>query len=443
MEYFQLALGIIGLLWIVLLIVRFSSFRRARRHRRATAPALKMSIKSGLDDWDLAIQPPPRAIAASRAEERLANLRSFCAERNFTFPETITSDSPLLREEFLESPPGFKEPIRGNFLDSRSARCGQMARLVWQSRSPELTLGERVSDVIVALHRDLSYYRNLDSVPDPHPHPSYPTLRIERLPEGMVRNGIFPWIVVIDTDRADIYREQLFAIKDWLGIGVAFANRLREVSLFEGCEVPGSAEGRVGGRILSSSIDYLVTCSHVISSECPVLTHRTYPARDGNEPDAALISEGGFCFITPSLQRMCRPATFDQTREFTMNKAPVEKSHPRSDSRRGFIRNRANGFDMNGTYHRFPHIEILPRLTPMGRIAIPFRDRGFSNPGDSGCWVMDVESDCWFGMIVGGDEHFLSTFAVEAEPLMDFFRLLLQQPEFARRFEAYTFPRED
>ena len=212
-------------------------------------------------------------------------------------------------------------------------------------------------------------------------------------------------------------------MSDYLGIAVAFGPP-RKVRLYGACQVGLGSEGVAGGCIKTDKGLYQVTCSHVLSQNCASLVVRSNVVSDGHEPDAALISHGNPCFRCPPYRINCICATESDIQKQIQNRFSVIKRHPDCNKHEGLIRNRAHSFDIDGVFHRFPHLEIIPKLEKIGPIILPVWDRAFSKPGDSGAWVMDSASDLWFGMVVGGDEYFLSTFAAEAEPLSLYFKLL-------------------
>jgi hypothetical protein len=119
----------------------------------------------------------------------------------------------------------------------------------------------------------------------------------------------------------------------------------------------------------------------------------------------------------------CECVSNEELDRLILERKPVHKRSPECNNRTGFVRNRAHGFNIDGVFHRFPHLEIFPVLTGIESIRIPLWNRAFSRGGDSGSWVFAENTDKWLGMVVGGDEYFLSTFVAESAPLLDYFRL--------------------
>ena len=374
----------------------------------------EFDYESRLNEWNIVIPPPDIDVAHNRAKDRINNIKNEFEKNGLFFSEKISPDSSVLKNEFIEWPP-INEERSSRHFDSYSSACGQMARLLWQLRQPEYALAERVIDAIVAFRR-LSSARDRDAI-------EYPTVKVEKLNGEYVRENKFPWVVVVETDNAESYRRFLSNISDWLGIAVAIGPP-RRVNLHGACKAGVGLEGVVGGVLRNSESEVYVTCSHVLSSECQSKILGGDPSKDSNEPDAALLRSGNPCFKLDSNMVPCASVSTEEVDQHILNRRLVQKRNPECNSRKGFIRNRVHGFNVNGTFHRFPHLEIFPDISRFDSLMMPFWRRAFSKRGDSGSWVFEENSENWVGMVIGGDEYFLSTFVAESEPLLDYFTLL-------------------
>lgn len=84
--------------------------------------------------------------------------------------------------------------------------------------------------------------------------------------------------------------------------------------------------------------------------------------------------------------------------------------------------------------YRFPHEEVVPvtRLV-FGIFPWPPGSGHFSEPGDSGSWIVAEKSDRWVGMLVGGDPFTRISYIVDGWSLLEFFRF-----EFVRRGDPFA-----
>lgn len=170
-----------------------------------------------------------------------------------------------------------------------------------------------------------------------------------------------------------------------------------------------------------------MTCSHVLSNICSSLLVRGEPTQNGYQPDAALIRTPNPCFPIPLNSRTHLPcASPNDIDLFTRARSIVRKIFPAKTKPAGFISSRVVTLEVNGSLYRFPHLEILPRLIKVaGLIVLPVFDRYFSEPGDSGSWVVEEKSGSWVGMVVGGKDFFLISYVAEATPLIQYFEARL------------------
>ena len=76
----------------------------------------------------------------------------------------------------------------------------------------------------------------------------------------------------------------------------------------------------------------------------------------------------------------------------------------------------------HGKAYRFPHITVRRNQKKylFGLIKIPLNSH-FSKGGDSGSWVIDNNTNIWYGMVIGSDDLSV-TYLANSEPLIEFFK---------------------
>jgi hypothetical protein len=359
---------------------------------------------------------PPSAVSNRRALER----------RNAVERLAIQSENRLSRflvsYEFLEAPPQFPDLSARQFTLESPEAIGQAVRLEWQLGSDEFLLADRVVDAVVRLRRTSRPTFAEGSFVFDTDVEGYPSIKLLHETDQLAA-GRFPWSVLIETRFPQWYFERLSPIADWLGIGVRFAPASRAV-LQGKCQIGSGMEGVVGGSLRGTSGEFGMTCAHVLSPECGSVVCTYSPTDLGNHPDAALINASSPCFGTRNPSRQCIAATEAEVRDTRIRKQLVIKG--RSSRKKGYIT--CPVFELEsegGTTFRFPHLQIVPLTIPiLGRFSAIF-ERAFSYEGDSGTWVFNEETGRWLGMIVAGDPDQRLSYAVEATPLLEYFRIRL------------------
>lgn len=369
----------------------------------------------------LSLPSPPKELSIRRAQERREAIQEL-SRRSENVPSRF-----LVGYEFLETPPEFPRLGVTEFDRESPDAIAQAVRLRWQLESDELLLADRVVDAVVALRRT-----GQPAFPSAFEEPFffgyseiYPSVKL--LHEAkLLETGRFPWSVLIETQFASWYSARLGKFADWFGIGIQFGPPSRVV-LQGKCEIGSGMKGVVGGKLRGSrSSDLGMTCAHVLSPECGSVVCTYSPTNTGNQPDAALIADRSPCFSMPDGTRPCTVATEAEVRETRMSKQLVRKG--RSSRKKGYISCPVLELDSEGKTFRFPHIQIVPLTIPLlGRFSALF-ERAFSYEGDSGTWVFNDETGQWLGMIVAGDPDQRVSYAAEATPLLEYFRLRLGDP---------------
>src|SRR5437773_6253570 len=106
-----------------------------------------------LGKWELIVEPLANADALARAEDRRAHIEAFLRTWDLELSTDITPDGKVPTQEFLETVPGLDNILRPDLPSDRSAACGQMARLIWQVKTPQTLLIERVVDSLLSFRR--------------------------------------------------------------------------------------------------------------------------------------------------------------------------------------------------------------------------------------------------------------------------------------------------
>lgn len=339
-------------------------------------------------------------------------------ERRKQIEQELESPSSADRE-FLHVPEDLSPERKylGNFPNNV---IGQTTRLKWQLAADELLLLERVVDTVVAYKR--SKEPGFAQFSGEH------IFKLEFLGKRFQKKGLFPWQVVIETDQPQTYLEALGNRKDWMGISVALAspNHLYDHA---SCQNYDGREGMIGG-ILAGKERYGMTCQHVLSRNCSCVRFGGDPTENGNQPDAALITESSSCFDinnTPSDLERIRSAS-NQLIETCMIRRTRVVNMNTGKKRTGTITARISAYAVKDILYRFPHLEITSNRMFLGTIPIPFLNRYFSFPGNSGSWLSEVDTGGWVGMIIAGSERPRRSFAAEADPLLQFFDAIVRRP---------------
>jgi hypothetical protein len=350
--------------------------------------------------------------ALQSANERREQLQKTLADQG---------DATFLRQEFLEIPPTFEFVEPRSFADILPEAYAQTVRLKWQLSSNELLLLERLIDAVVVLKRSKARPPLQENYEEPL------SIKIEYLGRSFRERGFFPWRAVIETDNPEFYREAFHSLSDWLGIGVDLAPT-QKVLLFGQCEIPQGVEGVVGGIVVGQD-EFGMTCSHVISPNCGSLELKGEPDAGGEQPDAALIKSGTSCFELGERRLNKRPINVAPSlliESCIINKTNVVNLNLNKGNN-GFIMARVGAFAVGKVLYRFPHLQVISKRILLGFITIPFVYRYFSEPGNSGSWIGETDTESWIGMVIGGSRNPPISYVAEAQPLLDYFELYLSQ----------------
>lgn len=342
---------------------------------------------------------PTTDLARERANDRRQTIRRSLLD---------IGDARFLSREFIETPPNSPSIEPRSLLDNVREAIGQIVRLRWQLEDDELLLIERVVDAIMLLKRQ---EKELFAG-------ELPLIRLEPMEKRLVRQGYFPWKVVVETNQPAIYKNFLYEIHDWLGIGIDVAPR-RKITQFGLCQMSGGREGTIGGMVTGTDT-YAVTCAHVISPDCGSVRFRSQLDDDTAQPDAALLDARNPCFPLPDGARVVLTTATDSViKDCIKTRTTVNKLQNSGRTAPGYIRTRVSTIPFQGILFRFPHLEIKPNRMRQWGLRFPLFRSDFSVDGDSGAWVTDGYSGSWLGMVVGGaDDH--SSWVIEAEPLLSY-----------------------
>lgn len=118
--------------------------------------------------------------------------------------------------EIIEKPPGYEDvSLSSEPLDDASA-AAQMAQLEHQASSEQGLLFARVTDAVICIARQQSQQIQ----EDPASKEESLDIAVRPIKWWERRRNSFPWVAVIGTSRPELFRERLFDLRDWLGIGV-------------------------------------------------------------------------------------------------------------------------------------------------------------------------------------------------------------------------------
>jgi hypothetical protein len=355
------------------------------------------------------------AAFANEAVEAAEQRRQFLSRFN-----DVTNPAEFPRFEIREFPPGI-EAIDSRRELSPSDAVGQMVRLRWQLKRPELLLLERVVDTALGILE-----RRLGDSSARITNGLLGAVRVEPAKRRSRDPNIFPWTVILETNYPGLYRAEFERLRNWLAIGIDF-DRPTEFVGYGLCQVPGGERGEVGGVLHLQDSELAMTCAHVLSDQCGSLVVRGEPRRAGQQPDAALISMQSPCFQIHTQPRSGKvPATRDEIDRCHRREDTVRYANIRHKSVRGYLYGTLSEFPIDGTVYRFPHEAVVPatRLI-LGILPWPPGTGLFSEPGDSGSWILTEKSDNWIGMLVGGDPFTRTSYIADGQSLLSFFELEL------------------
>jgi len=387
-------LGAIVSVWLLLVAVSHFSYRRAfgteRLYKRYRRGLVYTSFSAATE------------IAAERREEIEGFIREF-RER---------TSLPL---EFLEFPPEIRNIRRREFSENETEGSWLAARLQNELADDRYLLAGRVIDAITCLRRS----EQLDEQDTPT------SIRLEPLGSGSGVRGLYPWRVIIETTAIDRIRSLLDPLHDWLGIGIDFATPL-PIFQYGRCEAPGGSNGVVGGVLTTKMGSYLVTCWHVLGSECGSQIWpppRSTPVQfTDSVPDAALLHTGGPCSITnvSMSTRAVRCMEDREVRRANQGNSKFIKSTERGRHRSRIDFPEVRYFKIGRHEYVGPHVLITTYFVRRFWVYWPLFARRFSNQGESGTWVLDQQSGAWLGMIVGGYEPpLVGTILLSGHHLLD------------------------
>jgi hypothetical protein len=356
----------------------------------------------------------------------LSDANEAANQRRRFLDEFIGGEDPanFPRFEILERPPGIELSERPTGEFSPTDAIGQMVRLRWQIEQPELLLLERVVDAAIAIVN-----RAVDQSSQVRRTELLGAIRLE--PRKRKPRDKFPWVVILETNHPEVFRSEFEILKNWLAIEILF-DQPSEIFRYGQCQMLGGRLGEIGGLLEFSNQSFPMTCAHVLSHGCASLAIGTNPGQ-GQQPDAALIQSGTPCFHWQSQSASPKtPATRQDVERCMLRADTVRYANTRHKRVRGYLYGTVSEFPVDGVLYRFPHEMVVPitRLL-FGFLPWPLRSGFFSEPGDSGSWILTEKSDRWVGMVVGGDPFTRTSYIAEGGSLLKFFEL-----EFIRRGQA-------
>lgn len=384
--------------------------------RRLVADIFRAVVVSRRPGFKRRVKPLFR-VDAIRAEKAVEQRRNFLAR-------ALREATRAKSREILEIPPGFDKQFVSSEPLSALDDLAQSVRLSLQEASDQYLLFGRVLDALVAVLRragELSLSPDQRFVKGGTLDVSLRLLEPKEAPPE-----IFPWVVVVGTDQPELMRESLLTIKEWLGIGIDIAAPLR-FKKYESCRHSPDTVG-VSAGILRHRADgaaYALTCDHVVP-RCDCYVAHGDPTT-GLQPDAALLPLGEGCFsLDPSRLAIRRAATQREIEDFskTRKNRKVKRLGGRRRAYSGLVENPMTTYSCDEVICKFPTFSVvlekksfLFRLIPW-----PLFRKTFSEPGDSGAWVLSQEDDSWLGMVVGGAERSLLTYVSYGQALVSFFQ---------------------
>jgi hypothetical protein len=344
------------------------------------------------------------------------------AEERRKIINSLIGENSIMEYEFLESPRNYKVKERQRiFFENRDEMYGQMARLKWQLNSTEYLLIERLTDLVIILIRD-----NKESISE------YPLIKLEPIDKFERKKGNFIWKAIIEADNLGLYFDFLFKYKEWIGIPVELREKKYYTIKQNGHCSNSIEEGTVGGHIVYNNVEYSMTCSHVLAPDCGSVLFRgnrnstsfNYQNHVYQAPDAALIDINSPCFrITKSNKQFLSIATEQVYITAADNRVVLNKNPESYPKKNGYISNPGTLMPMvKGTAYRFPHVSVrlIQKKYLFGLLKFPMNSH-FSVGGNSGSWVIDTNTNIWYGMVIGSDDVAI-TYLIQCEPLLDFFK---------------------
>jgi hypothetical protein len=324
--------------------------------------------------------------------------------------------------EIIEVPPDSPTTDRAKRELSPTDAVGQMVRLRWQHERPELLLLERVVDTAIGVVDRI--VATGSRAPKGRPE-ILGAVSLEHRRDAKRKNDIFPWTVIVETDHPEIFRPEFERLRSWLPIEILF-DRPGKIVRYGQCQSLGGRLGEVGGLLDVQSERFPMTCAHVLSDSCRSLVVAS-DAEGEQQPDAALIQLGQPCFDFSAQSAFSKtPATQEDFRECKREKRTVRYANTRRKDVRGFLQATVSEFPVEGILYRFPHQTVVPKTRLIfGHWPWPPGSGLFSEPGDSGSWVLIEKSQRWVGMLVAGDAFTRTSYVAEGKELLEFFELEL------------------
>ena len=322
-----------------------------------------------------------------------------------------------------------------------AAAAAEIVRLRWQIQSYGFLLLEGVID---ALDQFLRSRRKLSL------EPGSVSVSLQPITRRSLSGRRLPWRVVIHAPDYVDMEDMPFGDPDVIGIGVDVGSA-SDYRFLGGCtDGYGGMDGVVGGvlRIDDNVVcgpDFLLTCRHVLSSECRSLR---YPTSNNAEdaPDAALLYPTD-CFSYPYPDRdaiRVYPATVGDIDQIQLSQSSLVLNRSDGNRTRGWLKYPVGAvIGPTGKLIRFPHYSIQTFRYRIGFLRWPVIRTSFAHPGDSGTSVIERNTGLWVGMVTQGYGHDSDTLVVDARSLLDYFDCLVHEtpnPDGEIRFGAYTWP---
>lgn len=355
------------------------------------------------------------------AKERLHFLKEKLGESTFyTF------------EQILELPPGLDETVICSEELSPQDAIAQMVRLRWQLQEDLYLIFGRLQDTLVALLRREGYMPI--TVDKKFIENNIFDISLRRLPHNEISSEIFPWTIIVGTNKPKFITDKLMSLREWIGIGIEIAKPLR-VKRLGFCKHSPDVVGEVAGLLMQTVDDrneqdsviktkiFALTCKHVIPyCDCDV-AHGSLDR--GSQPDAALLPLYGNCFTSDNFKTVpIDTATRAQIKDFSVREIRVRRLGGDSKIYFGLIENPLTSFACDGVLSEFPAFSVvLDKKYFLGLIPYPLFRKTFSKPGDSGAWVLSEERDKWLGMVFVGSTRARLTYVLIGEALLSHFKL--------------------
>lgn len=337
-------------------------------------------------------------IENSPANERRKKLSIFLKELAW---------SENLPIEFIEVPPGFKQPKIREFAEDQVAPYWHSAHLKWQLKADRFLLAERVSDAVECIRRT-DYPEGLAG-PEGNTLPIASSILIE--PQTGSK-GTVPWRVVIETSFGSLLKEKLYPIRNWLGVDVTFHPATVNHLLGKCISGDDGLDGVVAGVVdfHSSGERFGLACQHYLSENCnslkwPHTLNGQGRGYDEAAPDMALLSEQSPCFDINGRTATHIQAASDSELEIMLSQKSMVEMRPKDRGVFGGIDSTGCvAFVADNISYRGPHILVTPAFTRRWGLVWPLFNRQFSKNTDSGSWITNKDNGLWVGMVVAGKE---------------------------------------